>query len=1126
MCFLLLHLSAAPLCSSTPIGGNLADIINVAGPGGRGMPESRIWEAFFQVCSAVAILHDQKPVIVHRDIKAENVLICEDGSYKLCDFGSAMRSMVFPAGDSVRNEIQEDIDRFTTMVYRSPEMVDLYMEKWIGDKADIWALGCLLFKMAYIVTPFEEAGRLGIINARVEFPQTQSSSSYSDNLRNTIKWLLTADPEDRPDIYDVLERVATYARVSFSRHGRSGPKHPADPSGYGESVGVKKSPKPAKKSDFMSSLEWQSADSTSQSSSSKMHDFFDAPPANNSFDSAPNSFFAASPQIAFDTSGSASSDWASFGNDAAAPQPQFASFNAFDAPPASSQVPDRFGTPGAAPSTSNRLSIGSGKSHRRSVSDSSAITASLANMHLTSNAFSRRPVAVDVNRIPTLIASFVTANLAVPSAAIAKELIAYSWASPKEMHVSKLFQSLAPLLGDHPITTFKGLHLIHRLIAEGSGLVLTLCINKLEWFRGLLTKLTSQAGSEFSAINLRYATYLVKRLEFHQAFEGCYEGSYSLDVYFAKLRTEGKKLQIGAADSPFRRQAVPSLLDCQSSALALGDAFLMAAGDPSSSTLKLRLSLPILSDLCAVLLTLQLVTTKLLATKTDFTKAIAQYDEHYPLMMAVFKTFKMVATQPLAIGFPATELAWAKSIKIPTFSAVAPPIVKAGTPTTTSAPSLDPSIKTGQSMPTAILYEPLNDMEQAEIDWLWQCTVLGTGSSSGPASFAAPGVLAPTPVQSHSGVTLSRGPDVAPSFNVEQLRVSGSFGDSSSPVVSRSPAPSFTAQAFTPPPAFAAAPVPSSSTPSFDPFSGGDTLSGSGGFTHGDPFQMAPSSSAPMISIAPINSGYNSLTASGASQDIFAANGSQGFASPAPVFGNNGGFSSPAPASFATTFDSDPFVVAPTAIPPKRQLAASADYQVSFTPPVVRGHKKRVSDNHSGSIDASSWGASPGLTSEEKLKNKDYVSAQANEFESIQSEPANSKCFDCGDNLPKWISINLGVFICYRCSGVHRSFGTHITKVRSINLDVLTPDQIAIFRRMGNARAAAIWLANVPDTRNIPDKNTSQTELERFLRDKYVFEEFKDKEAAAEMEASSSSSYLAPATSTKKKSHSRTKSHQ
>lgn len=1123
------------------------------------MPESRIWEAFFQVCSAVAILHDHKPVVVHRDIKAENILICEDGSYKLCDFGSAKTEMVFPAGDTLRNEIAEDIDRFTTMVYRAPEMLDLYMEKWIGDKVDIWALGCLLFKMAYVVTPFEEAGRLGILNARVEFPQTLSSSSYSENLRSTIKWLLTPDPEERPDIFDVLERIAPYARVSYSRNGKVGPKHPADPAGYGESVhsaSSKSSSSNAKKSDFMSTLDWQSSDSSSKpQSTSKMHDFFDTTPSHDAFESGPNSFFSApSPQIAFDTSSVGSSDWASFGNDSSAMTSQAPSFNAFDTPtiPASThqQPPDRFngGLTPVATSSSSRLSAGSGRSHRRSVSDSSAITASLANMQIASAAFSRRPVTVDIARIPTLINAYASPNSAIPSNVIAKELIAYSWASPKEQHVSKLFQNLAPLLGDHPATTFKGLNLIHRLIAEGSGLVLTLCINKLEWFRSLQTKLSSQGGSEYASLNVRYATYLVKRLEFHQAFEGCYEGSFSLDLYFAKLRTEGKKLQIGAADSPFRRQAVPSLLECQSHAIALADSCLTpSAADPSASSLKLHLSLVILSDLCAVLLALQLVTTKLLATKTDFTKAIAQYDEHYPQMIAVFKTFQMVATQPLSIGFPATELNWAKSIKIPSFSPAAPPIVKNSTASTASPPSVDPSLKSSTSMPNSIIFEPLTDMEQAEIDWLWQSAVLGLTDSSSNAQNAspafvspAPAFVSPAPALSSSGGAISRN-DYQPSFNVEHLRVSGSFSSqpatSSSPLApsgSLSPAPSFP-QAYSPPPVFVSpTSVPTSSTPSFDPFNGDSlSLSGSGGFTHGDPFQMAPSSSAPAISInSNMNGGFGTLTASASGpSDLFAPSGSQGFhsQSPAPAFHHGAApfSSSPAP-TFATTFDnSDPFIVAPSAIPAKRQLAASADHQGSFPTAYHKSHShKKRSENHSGSSDAASWGPSPGLTSEDKLKNKDYISAQANEFSSIQSQPANSKCFDCGDNLPKWISINLGVFICYRCSGIHRSFGTHISKVRSIDLDVLTPEQISVFRRMGNAKAARIWLANVPDSRNIPDRNTSQTELERFLRDKYVFEEFKDKDASIDDDdSSSSSSYLTPTTS-KKRSHTRTKSHQ
>jgi serine/threonine protein kinase len=84
--------------------------------------------AFGQICNAVSYLHAQRPPIVHRDLKPVNFLV-KNGAYKVCDFGSAVFGHVDLRTSRARTEAEEVIQKTTTQMFRSPEMVDLYMSK-------------------------------------------------------------------------------------------------------------------------------------------------------------------------------------------------------------------------------------------------------------------------------------------------------------------------------------------------------------------------------------------------------------------------------------------------------------------------------------------------------------------------------------------------------------------------------------------------------------------------------------------------------------------------------------------------------------------------------------------------------------------------------------------------------------------------------------------------------------------------------------------------------------------------------------------------------------------------------------------------------------------------------------
>eukprot|EP00890_Picochlorum_soloecismus_P004556 jgi/Picsp_1/5100/NSC_02463-R1_serine threonine protein kinase len=162
-----------------------------------------ILNLFQQVALGIKSLHSDE--LVHRDIKAENILSAEDSRLVLCDFGSVSHcSKAYESRVEVARE-EDTIRKETTPAYRAPELWDFNSwstQQRIGRPGDIFSLGCLLYLMSYGSLPFDAKNSLQILN--VDYTLRKGRKVVIETL---IRSMLTSDPKTRPSIDTILNKI-------------------------------------------------------------------------------------------------------------------------------------------------------------------------------------------------------------------------------------------------------------------------------------------------------------------------------------------------------------------------------------------------------------------------------------------------------------------------------------------------------------------------------------------------------------------------------------------------------------------------------------------------------------------------------------------------------------------------------------------------------------------------------------------------------------------------------------------------------------------------------------------------------------------------------------------------------
>lgn len=121
---------------------------------------------------------------------------------------------------------------------------------------------------------------------------------------------------------------------------------------------------------------------------------------------------------------------------------------------------------------------------------------------------------------------------------------------------------------------------------------------------------------------------------------------------------------------------------------------------------------------------------------------------------------------------------------------------------------------------------------------------------------------------------------------------------------------------------------------------------------------------------------------------------------------------------------------------------------------------------------------------ESRNKARRNSQSEAVALQAIRNAKGNDLCVDCAAPNPTWASLNLGALICIECSGIHRNLGTHLSRVRSLDLDVWPSELTKVLSAIGNHMANHIWETCTQGCQKLTPEATRE-QRESWIRAKY-----------------------------------------